>query len=89
MGKVIVYNQENGIPAVCVPTPECLLIHTIEEIAIKDVPAGASYKIVDDSELPIQYPQEAWEIEEVELNDGAGGPSSMFPEDPQYPGNAE
>jgi hypothetical protein len=49
MTQVIVFNQDNGIPAVVMPTEECLQNHTILEIAIKDVPSGKPFKIVDAS----------------------------------------
>jgi len=78
MNQVIIYNQDNGIPAVMTPTPECLQTHTIHEIAIKDVPAGKPFKIVDASELPTDGPQEAWVVDETDLTDGVGGESSEF-----------
>lgn len=82
MRQVIIYKQDNGIPAVVTPTPECLETHTIVEIAIKDVPAGKPFAIVDASELPFDVPQEAWRIEDSFLSDGVGGESDMFPDDP-------
>jgi hypothetical protein len=78
MDQVAIYLQDNGIPAVLSPTPDCLRSHSIMEIAIKDVPAGKPFKIIDKSELPLNIPQEAWEIDEAELTDGVGGPSSEF-----------
>ena len=75
--QVIIYNQDNGIPAVMTPTPECLQTHTILEIAVKDVPAGKPFKIVDASELP-DAPQEAWVIDDADLTDGIGGDSNEF-----------
>ena len=77
MTQVIIYNQDNGIPAVMTPTPECLQTHTILEIAIKDVPAGKPFAIVDSSELP-DAPQEAWVIDDADLTDGVGGDSNEF-----------
>ena len=47
MSKVIIYNQENGIMAVCVPAENCGL--TVKEIAAKDCPEGA--KIIDRTDL--------------------------------------
>ena len=47
MSKVIIYNQENGIMAVCVPAENCGL--TIEEIAAKDCPEGA--RIIENTKL--------------------------------------
>ena len=78
MTQVIIYNQDNGIPAVCAPTPECLTEHSILEIAIKDVPAGKPFKIVDADDLPTDGPQEAWVVGEADLTDGVGGESSEF-----------
>jgi hypothetical protein len=79
MSQVIIYNQDNGIPAVVVPTQEALDIWGIEAIAIKDVPAGKPYKIVDAAELP-DAPQETWTVDEADLTDGFGGESNLFPE---------
>ena len=47
MSKVIIYNQENGIMAICVPANNSGL--TVEEVAKKDCPEGA--KIVDRTDL--------------------------------------
>ena len=77
MTQVIIYNQDNGIPAVVMPTEEALQQHGIMAIAIKDVPAGKPFKIVDSSELP-DAPQEAWVVDEADLTDGVGGESSEF-----------
>jgi hypothetical protein len=49
------------------------------EVAVKDVPAGKKFKIVNASELPTDVPQEAWEIDEEDLTDGVGGISNEFP----------
>ena len=76
--QVIIYNQDNGIPAVLVPAQEALQQHGIMAIAIKDVPAGKRFKIVDASELPADVPQEAWVINEADLTDGIGGESNEF-----------
>ena len=77
--QVIIYNQDNGIPAVVTPTPEALNAYGIMAIAIKDVPSGKRFKIVDASALPQDVPQEAWVIDDADLTDGVGGPSSEFP----------
>jgi hypothetical protein len=79
MTQVIIYNQDNGIPAVVAPTPECLRSRTIQEIALKDVPAGKPFKIVDVADLPLEYPQEAWIIDDANLDDGIGDESNEFP----------
>jgi len=78
MTQLIIYNQDNGIPAVVMPTQECLQTHSILDIAIKDVPAGKPFKIIDASDLPQDIPQEAWTVSESELTDGIGGVSNEF-----------
>jgi hypothetical protein len=78
MTQVIIYNQDNGIPAVVMPTEEALANHTIMEVAIKDVPAGKPFKILNASELPQDTPQEYWVIDDSELTDGIGGESNEF-----------
>jgi len=79
--QVIIYKQDNGIPAVVIPTQEALDAHGIEAIAIKDVPAGKPFKIVDASEIPADRSQRnAWTVDEADLTDGVGGESSEFPE---------
>jgi hypothetical protein len=77
MSQVIIYNQDNGIPAVVMPTQEALDAHGIMAIAIKDVPAGKPFKIIDASELPTE-PQETWIVDEADLTDGVGGVSNEF-----------
>jgi hypothetical protein len=77
MTQCIIYNQDNGIPAVIIPTPECLQTRTIQEIAIKDVPAGKKFKIVDAADLPTE-PQEAWVVNDADLTEGIGGESNEF-----------
>ena len=76
--QVIIYKQDNGIPAVVMPTEEALEQHGIMAIAIKDVPAGKPFKIVDAADLPTDEPQEAWVVDEADLTDGVGGESSEF-----------
>ncbi len=78
MPKVIIYNQDDGIPAVVIPAPEVLTTHSIMEIAIKDVPAGKPFKIIDDNELPKDVLQEAWVVDDLDLTDGVGGESNEF-----------
>jgi hypothetical protein len=80
MNQVIIYKQDNGIPAVLVPTAEVLETYSIMEVAIKDVPAGKLFKIIDASELAEldKIPQEAWEIDDADLTDGVGGDNNVF-----------
>jgi hypothetical protein len=58
--KRIIYKTENGGVAIICPAEECGL--SIEEIAQKDVPAGAEFKIVNTSEIPTDRTfRNAWE----------------------------
>ena len=58
----IIYKTEDGGVAVIVPTPEYLETHTIEELAAKDVPAGAEFQIVDVTDIPEDRTfRNAWE----------------------------
>ena len=50
MNQRIIYENGTGSISVVIPAPNCGL--TIEEIARKDVPAGAPYLIVGESDLP-------------------------------------
>ena len=60
MNSRIIYPNDEGGVSVIVPAPECGL--TIEQIAIKDVPAGKPYKIVDVSDIPSDRTfRNAWE----------------------------
>ena len=75
----IIYNQDNGVVAVIIPTPEALAQHSIQAIAIKDVPAGKPFKIVDAADIPTDRSQrDAWTVDEAELTDGIGGTSNEF-----------
>ena len=57
----IIYKTEEGGVAVIVPSPEYLQDHTIEELAAKDVPEGAEFEIVKDSDVPSDRTfREAW-----------------------------
>jgi hypothetical protein len=64
MNKRIIYPSAEGGVCVIVPSPEALLSMTIEEIAIKDVPSGVDYKIIDVDELPQDRAfRNAWEYQ--------------------------
>ena len=68
MNERIIYPQETGI-AVIIPTGEL----SLEETALKDVPSGVKYKIINSSDLP-QYREfrNAWEFDFSENFDGVG-----------------
>ena len=79
MTQVIIYNQNNGVVAVIIPTQEALEQHTIMEIAIKDVPAHKPFKIVDASDIPSdRSARDAWTVAYEDLTDGVGGVSNEF-----------
>jgi len=78
MTQIIIYRQDNGVPAIVCPTEEALASHSILEIAVKDVPADKPFKIINSSEFPQGIPQEAWVIDEADLTDGIGGESNEF-----------
>jgi len=80
MNSRIIYPTDEGGVAVIVPAPECLLEHTIEEIALKDVPAGKPFKIVDVADIPSDRTfRSAWEVDPSTLTDGVGAESNEFP----------
>jgi hypothetical protein len=75
----IIYNQDNGVVAVIIPTPEALEQHGIQAIAIKDVPAGKPFKIIDASEVPTdRSARDSWTVDDADLADGFGGQSNLF-----------
>ena len=62
MNKRIIYPNDDGGVSVMTPMLEALETMTIEEIAIKDVPTGKPYKIVDASDIPTDRTfRNAWE----------------------------
>jgi hypothetical protein len=57
----IIYPTPEGGVAVIIPAPDCGL--TIEEIAAKDVPSGAPFRIVEASDIPADRTfRNAWEF---------------------------
>jgi len=61
--KRIIYPTDDGGVAIVIPADECGL--TIEEIAVKDVPAGKPFKIVDVADIPTDRTfRNAWEFSE-------------------------
>jgi hypothetical protein len=75
----IIYRTDEGGVAVIIPTQEALDAHGIMAIAIKDVPAGKPFKIVDVSDIPTDRSErDAWTVDEADLTDGIGGESNEF-----------
>lgn len=58
----IIYPTLKGGVAIIHPTADYLKFHTIEELAVKNVPAGVPFKIVEDSDIPTDRTfRDAWE----------------------------
>lgn len=81
MTQRIIYKPLDGGVAVIVPASETLEQYSIEAIALKDVPAGLPFKIVDIVDIPSDRTfRSAWEIDASTLTDGIGSDSNEFPE---------
>ena len=66
--KKIIFPNETGI-SVITPTGEL----SLEETALKDVPSGVKYKIIDASDLPADRDfRNAWEFDFTTDFDGVG-----------------
>lgn len=79
MNPRIIYQTDEGGVAVIVPTPEALSQYDITSIALKDVPAGKPFKIVDASDIPSDRTfRNAWEVDPADLTDGVGSESNTF-----------
>ena len=84
MNQRIIYPTDDGGVAILIPAPECLVEHTIEEIAAKDVPHNKPYKIVDVADIPTDRTfRNAWTVDEEDLTDGVGAESNEFPAEEQ------
>ena len=63
MNKRIIYQNNEGGVVILIPSPNW--IGTLEELAVRDVPAGRPYKIVDCLEIPSDRTfRNAWEYTE-------------------------
>lgn len=79
MEQKIIYKTLEGGVAILTPTQDCLKNRTIEEIALKDVPAGLPFKIVDKDVIPTDRTfRNAWTVDEADLTDGVGAESNEF-----------
>ena len=68
MNQRIIFPNETGI-AVITPTGDL----SIEETALKDVPSGVKYKIIDSTDLPADRDfRNAWEYDFTDSYDGVG-----------------
>lgn len=78
MNRIIYKNNDNTI-SVVIPSIEALALYSVEEIAIKDVPNGLPYKIVDISDVPSDRDnRDLWIWNEHVTPDGVGGISNKF-----------
>lgn len=77
--QIIIYKQASGVIAIIRPTQEALDLHGIQAIAVKDVPHGKPFAIIDSSLIPTDRTQRnAWTVADSELTDGVGGESNEF-----------
>ena len=68
MNQRIIYPNETGI-AVIIPSGDL----SVEATALKDVPTGVKYKIIDASDLPQERDfRGAWEYDFTDSYDGVG-----------------
>jgi len=71
MDKRIIYKKDDGTVSIIVPITDSGL--TVEQIALKDVPTGLKYKIVNVSDISSDRTfRNAWTIDDAELTDGVG-----------------
>jgi len=81
MTQRIIYSNDDGSVSVIVPAPDCGL--TVEQIALKDVPFGKPFKIVDAADIPADRTQRnAWVVDKVDLTDGVGADYGIGSENP-------
>ena len=71
MTQRIIYSNNDGSVSVIIPALDCAL--TVEQIALKDVPFGKPFKIVDATDIPADRTQRnAWTVDAADLADGVG-----------------
>jgi len=76
--RIIYRNLDNSV-SVLIHTDEALSFATIEQIAEKDVPFEAPYKIVSTDDIPVDRTfRDAWEWDNSIEPDGFGGESNEF-----------
>ena len=71
MSECVIYPSDNGGVIILFPVKDCGL--TVEQVALKDVPYGKPFKIINVSDLPSDISQSAaWVVNEEDLTDGFG-----------------
>ena len=72
MNQRIVYATPDGSVAIIIPVESCGL--SIEEIAVKDTPAGVDFWIIDVSSIPQdRAARNRWFLENMPPPSGKGG----------------
>jgi hypothetical protein len=60
--RVIIYPNDDGGVSIVIPSSNTK--YTIEQLALKDVPAGKPYRIIDATEIPTDRTfRNAWEAD--------------------------
>jgi len=79
MTQKIVYKNEDGLVVVVSPSNNVLQTYSVYDVAVKDVPAGVPFAIVDAANIPEDSSlSQAWTLDESLLVDGVGGESNEF-----------
>ena len=78
----IIYKKTDNSISILTPSLRCLQKHTLESVALKDVPEGLPFWIVDDTEIPTDRTfRNAWELPEgYRMPDGYGSTYRSFKE---------
>lgn len=76
--QVIIYINDAGGTQVLWPSQEFIDLYGLDAIAMKDVPVGKPYKIVDESDLPPVSEWATWKVDPATLTDGAGANFTSF-----------
>jgi hypothetical protein len=73
MAQLILLENDTGGVSIGYPTPESLTQYTITEIALKDVPTGIPFWIVDEDEISKDHTFfDAWELDVDALGEPTG-----------------
>ena len=89
MNQRIIYRNNDGSVAVIIPAPDCGL--TAEQIALKDVPTGQPFKIVDAADIPADRAnRDLWSVDVNDLTDGVGADYGVGSNNPfVFPGGGQ
>lgn len=78
---VAVWKNEDGNVVITVASPDVLSTRSFKEVLERDLPPKTKFKILERSEIPWDYPQEAWEVDVKELDSGVGNDDYLFPDE--------